>query len=421
MPADSTERARPRRPPPDGAALEPYAPPVHPLERDREAPPAGRPPTAADLEMADLVDDAFRLRVDLERALRRGEGREGHPVLVGLRRAVADRTAEWGHVGPRSRPEPDADGPDDADGEPAALVVARALAEVAEEGDPDGRLAVLARVAGVRRELGWAGAGPLARDVVDQFSLALVHAEVVRACEAEVRRRAERTIGTPPTGGLGLDALSELAAAVGVPVPDGARDAGPGDDERRARAWARRLRRAEAGLRAAGRLVRHARKAGWLPAASPEVAEGEEEGIRLNGPPDPLEALSAPPPTTASAASESEARVRDRERAMLDAWPPPALVLWGDLVERNVPWSPFDYLPGYDADGRPREDGDWARLVVDPAAIRADLDVLDGGDAGRPRPSSPTWSADEYNLFVEHRDGRARRRGLEAGDLFGAQ
>lgn len=387
---DGTRRAVQRA---TGRSPEAYVAPAHPLGGTLHEPgvrlPTSHAPWTRDDELADLTDEAFRLRVDLERSLLRGGGREDHPVLVGHRRAVRDLATGWGHV-------PVDDGASSAPAEASALLpAARALAEVAEEADADGRLAVLARAASVRDELGWADAGALGRDVVDQYALAVAHAEVVRACAGRVRARARRGLVGPAPASPGTDALADLGAALGVPLPADR----PRDEGRSERAWDRRLRRAEAGLRTAARLVRHARKAGWLPSEAPSAADRGPADDRRDDAADPLRPLAAPLPVVRHEPTEAEVRVLESKLAMLASWPPPDLVLWDDLVSGEAPWSLFDYLPGFDSEGRHCEDGEWALRVVDPDVIwgdLADLDLTDrerrGADEGGDGPAGPPGS-----------------------------
>jgi len=176
----------------------------------------------------------------------------------------------------------------------------RALGEVVgwgRDADPErGTEAVQARVASVRARMGWAGAGPLGRAVVDQFALALVHRDAASMGLAAATagtgagRASVRDPGGAPGSAPGAEGEPESTSGEGPgggappgsdpyrPDPDGVQEllrrfatdvrseSGPPPlEDRAARAWRRRAARAEVGLKNAHRLVRHARKAGILP------------------------------------------------------------------------------------------------------------------------------------------------------------
>ena len=222
------------------------------------------------------VAEAYALRVTAERALARGRGDEDHPDLVALRSAVAARTNWWRHEGqilgpPRPAPHQGGDLREGRSGSPS-LDAAVAIAGVLGGDSTAISRALHARVTAIRREMGWASASPLVRDVIDQFALATAHVEVIRACAAVFDEG-----GAPDSTTDGADSedpmvemLEQLAEACGKPLPTAT---GPDDqrsrDGRNRRVWERRLSRAECGLRRAARLVRHARKAGWI---SPETS-----------------------------------------------------------------------------------------------------------------------------------------------------
>ena len=137
-----------------------------------------------------LIGDAHLLRVDARRLLWEGQGDETQPDLVRMRRAVEALGHAWGHAAEPAAHPASASTPATTVSTPEAspaLKAAQALAAVMEEGDADGRLAVLARIEAIRAELGYDGVGQAARAVVDQFALATVHLEAVRACAKSVR------------------------------------------------------------------------------------------------------------------------------------------------------------------------------------------------------------------------------------------
>lgn len=358
--------------------------------------------------------DAWALRVQVGRALARGEGNEAHPALVRFRLATGGLGRRWGHADERcgaesrdgrgdghSRAPDDRASPSAEAGDGRFLRAARRLATVVEEGDRDGRLAVLARIKAVRRSLGWDGADALGRDVVDQYALAVVHAEVLRACvdalnawTARVDEDGQEIRGEGISQEAGWDAASQQAQSVWEAYRQLAEVVGPspstGDDEDRddrgalRRAWKRRLERAERGLRNAARLVRHARKAGWLPRESGLPTRLNAGGRHPGGGSssgDPLAPLAAPLPPPSprplrGEAAEVAAETRARIDAMREAWPPPHRIRQEALDAPHCPWNPFDYLVECDPEGRPVEGVAW--LVLDrepehPDDLLADL------------------------------------------------
>ncbi len=240
-------------------------------------------------------------------------------------------------------------------------------------------------MAAIRREMGWASASPLARDVIDQFALATAHVEVVRACAAvfeEGGAQDSTTDGADSEDPM-VEMLEQLAEACGKPLPTATGpDARRSRDGRNRRVWERRLSRAECGLRRAARLVRHARKAGWIsPATSASAdlrSDSSDSAFTVTpcastsmGGEDPLAPLTAPTPEPTPTPLRGEAAVvaaetRARIDAMREAWPPPERIAWAELGEPDCPWNPFDYGVECDAVGRPVDGGRWAVLVEEP-------------------------------------------------------
>lgn len=332
-------------------------------------PPPPSDPTSLHAELVRSTTwEAYAFRVHAERALRAGEGDDGHPALVRLRAAAAACGRSWGRAAEASAPEASARaGAGVHDG--VAVAAAGAVAAVLEAaGDADGRLAVLARVGAVRDALGWAGADPLGRWAVDQHALAVAHVELVHACAEALRGGEERASEDAPVDSF-LEVLERLAGACGVSPVAPPR---PGDGDRLAKAWGRRLQRAEAGLRRTARLLRHARKAGVLAREASVSKDAGRMGVDPAGDAsDPLAVLAAPkaPPTRPplrGEAAEVAAETRARIEARRAAWPPPERIRWEELRRPECPWDPLDYGTECDEAGRPVEGGAWAVLEVEP-------------------------------------------------------
>ena len=266
-----------------------------------------------------------------------------------------------------------------------SLDAALAIAGVSGGATDDVRQALSARVASIRREMSWASSSPLARDVIDQFALASAHVEVVRACAAvfEEEGAQDSTSDGADTEDPMVVMFERLAEACGQTLPAETEvDVGRSRDARNRRAWERRLSRAEGGLRRAARLVRHARKAGWISQETLASARAESDSREnvLSVTPgghtpvdreDPLAPLTAPAPEPTPRPLRGEAAVvaaetRARIDAMREAWPPPERIRWTEFGEPDCPWNPFDYEVECDAAGHPVDEGRWAVLVEEP-------------------------------------------------------
>lgn len=315
---------------------EAYEMPVSPRERLGQ-----RVLTQRDKMMLDAAHEAYKMRVVAERALWDEDTNESHPVLVRLREAMAAMGEHWGHV---PEPGPSAQLAEHEPGDSRLLQAALHIAAILEEGDAVGRRAVLARVEEVRSSLGWQDARPLVREVIDQYALALAYAHLVLLAEEVVKRFSSPTESE--------HTLIALARNLGV-----AHDESDTALDSLKRAWTKRRQRAEQTLRRAKRLLRHVRKAGWLPGASASPSEPEREGQ-----PDPLASLAVIPsvskPPLRGEAALVAAELRAQIEAMREGWPPPRRIKWVELQETECPWIIFHY--GFDPHD---ETGEWAVLA----------------------------------------------------------
>lgn len=201
--------------------------------------------------------EAQRLRYLAEWHLRQGEGDRSHPDYVWLSEAAVLLTMKWG-ARPLTREEKGvsggqlarrrwkgrkrqnrtaAAGPHDG----SATTTALALAGVLDELGVEGRGAVEAFLLRRRAQVGWAKADLMGRAVMDQHALVIAYALLVDA----------------------LSKVTSRSLSQGSVVPD-----------HRPKRWEERVRKAGRRVQVAGRLIRHARKAGVLVAGDAPAGQG---------------------------------------------------------------------------------------------------------------------------------------------------
>jgi hypothetical protein len=285
------------------------------------------------------IREAQRLRYLAEWHLRQEEGDQSHPDYVWLSEAAVLLTMEWG-AWPLAREEMGVEGsqldrrrwkgrkrqnrtaaagPHDG----STAMTALAMAGVLDELGVEGRGAVEAFLLRRRAQVGWAKASMLGRVVLDQHALAIAYAMLVDALSKTPSRSADQ----------------------GSVIPD-----------HRRKRWEERVRKAGHRVQAAGRLMRHAKKAGALIAGAAPFGQGGSPTASATFE-DPIAILRTPPPLEPLGEDEaaSAAAQRDHIEAVRAAWPPPERVRLSELERESCPWNPvFDYC--YESPGDSKDD-----------------------------------------------------------------
>lgn len=300
-------------------------------------------------DLLDIARRCYDLRIFLDRDLFLGKGDEKHPDLVRMRTAMSVAGSAWGHapedasvLWPRHRV--------DADSPASTLNAALAVSTVLEEGDRFGRRALLARVRAVRAKLGWDEATSLGRDVVDQYAISVAHADVARWAISALNTRPE----TEPVQNPFSDVMAAFNAKSGLTVTPPATD----EFARRRKAWLRRLQRAEAGVKKAARLVKHAQKVGWIVVQDGKGSLAARPVPKVSSV-DPLLPLAAPEPEPVRPPLRgmmAEIALEDRLHAdaLQAAWPPPEWILESELEAEPRLWDATCYAGWVRLDGKPR-------------------------------------------------------------------